>query len=147
MPRAKRPDAGSTIEPKTLTNRFADESERWRNSGVLSRYRNSPPYTLQSTITSTRNAISTAAKTSNSIDLPPWRSGSNLRPKMRQCGAELTLQLLLRQSPYEVSQQKRDKFWFKFGANYIAQKRTSLKFLRHYASAMSGVDPKVLRVC
>ena len=59
-----------------------DENERWQNSGVLSRFRNSPLSNLHSTITSTRNVIFTAAKTSNSTALPPWQNGVNLRPEI-----------------------------------------------------------------
>ncbi len=50
-----------------------DESARWRNSGVQSRFRNLPRSTLQSTIISIRNVTSTAAKTSNSPALAEWR--------------------------------------------------------------------------
>ena len=59
-----------------------DESERWRSSGVQSRFRNSPRSTPQFTISSTRNVIFTTAKTSSSIERPPWQSGVNLRPEI-----------------------------------------------------------------
>jgi len=61
-----------------------DESERWRNSGAQSHYRNSPRSILQFTITLIRNVISTAAITSSSIAPPPWQSGVNLRPEIDQ---------------------------------------------------------------
>ena len=59
-----------------------DESERWQNSGVQSRFRNSPRSTPRSTIISIRNVIFTVARISNSIVPPPWRSGVNLRPEI-----------------------------------------------------------------
>ena len=60
---------------------FGDESERWRDSEVQDRFRNSLRSTLQSITTSTRNAISSAAKSSSSTALPLWSHGGNLQPK------------------------------------------------------------------
>jgi transposase-like protein len=61
----KKPVAGSTIEPKFQTNRSDEENERWRNSGAWDRFINSPQFTLRFTTISTRNVISTIAKSSN----------------------------------------------------------------------------------
>ncbi len=77
MPNVRRRVAGSTTGLKTRTSPFGDENGRWRNSGAQSRYRNLPRSILQSKITSTRNAISTAAKSSNSTAPPRLPSGVN----------------------------------------------------------------------
>ena len=61
-----------------------DESERWRNSGAQSHYRNSPRSVLQFIITLIRNVTSTAARTSSTIAPPPWQNGVNLRPEIYQ---------------------------------------------------------------
>ncbi len=79
MRTVRRSAAGSTIEPRIVLGpspsfisaplRFhislsSGESERWRNSGVQSHYRNLPPFMHQFTTTPTWNATSTTAKTS-----------------------------------------------------------------------------------
>ena len=79
----KRLVAGLTIGPKTRISRSGDESERWRDSEVLNRFRNSPRSMFQSITTSIKSAISTAAKFSRSIVQPRWLSGDNLQPKCR----------------------------------------------------------------
>ena len=61
-----------------------DESERWRNSGAQSRFRNSPRSTLQFTIISISSVPSTAGITSSTIALLPWLSGVNLRPDIHR---------------------------------------------------------------
>ena len=73
----------STTGPKTRINRSGDESERWRDSGVRNRFRNSLRSTLQSITTSTRNAISTAAKPSSSTAMLLLLRGGNLQPECR----------------------------------------------------------------
>jgi hypothetical protein len=40
--------------------------------------------TPQSTIISICNAISTAAKTSRTTELPPWQNGDRLHPELEQ---------------------------------------------------------------
>ncbi len=65
------------IGPKTHINRSGDVSERWRTSGVQSRFRNLPRSTLRPTIISIRNVIFTAAKTSSSIAPSRLLSGVN----------------------------------------------------------------------
>jgi hypothetical protein len=67
MKHARRPAVGSITELKTRTNPSADKSERWQNSGVQSRYRNSLLYMLQFTTTSINNATFTAARISKLI--------------------------------------------------------------------------------
>ena len=60
-------------------NRSGAESVQWRNSGVPSRYRNSPRYTRHSTTTSIKNAISTIAKPSDSAAPQLSPSGVSMR--------------------------------------------------------------------
>jgi putative transposase len=67
---ARKPVVGSTTRPRTRISRSDDESKRWRDSEVQDRFRNSLRSTLQSITTSTRNAISTAAKFSSSTARP-----------------------------------------------------------------------------
>ncbi len=58
------------------------------NAEAPPRYKNSPLFTLQLIAISTKNAISTIVKTSNSIALSPWQSGVKLRPdiyRLRGC--------------------------------------------------------------
>ncbi len=51
-----RQDAGSTIGPTTHIGRSGDENGRWRNSEAPPRYKNSPPFMLRFSTTSTKNA-------------------------------------------------------------------------------------------
>ncbi len=77
---------GNTVGQKTHINPFGDENAQWQGSRANGRYRNLPPSTLQFTITSVTNAISTIAKFSNKPGLPPWPCGTNSQPDgIRQC--------------------------------------------------------------
>ena len=72
---------GNTVGQKTHINPFGDENAQWQGSRVNGRCRNLSPSTLQFTITSITNAISTIAKFSNKPGLPPWPSGTNSQPE------------------------------------------------------------------
>jgi hypothetical protein len=56
----RKPAVGSTIEPKTHTSHLDEESGPCFALGGCELYRNSSPYTAQSTTISTRSATSTA---------------------------------------------------------------------------------------
>ena len=110
MSRPRRAVGGSTIGPKTHISRSEVESEQWLNSEAQDRSKNSPRFTLQSITISTRNVISTAARTSSSIAPLPLSSGANfLRYDMRRmvdsrkpCRLNLT-------PPYKMHPNMRQK--------------------------------------
>ncbi len=80
--------AGLTIAPRTHTCRFDDESGRCSVSGKCDVCRNSPPFILQSTTISIRNATFTHATTSSSTEPPHSLSGASFVPhKFTHSGA------------------------------------------------------------
>ena len=68
---------GLTIGPRIHISHFGDENGRWRNFEVQPHCRNLLRSTLQSTITSIRNAISTTARISSSAARSHWTNGGN----------------------------------------------------------------------
>ena len=82
MPPLRLAVSGSTIEPKTRTNRSVDEKARWPGSETSRPSRSLLPLTPRSTIISIRNVIFITARTSNSIAPPLWPSGVNLQPEI-----------------------------------------------------------------
>jgi len=69
--------AGLITVPKTQTNLFDDEKERWRSSGTSRPCRNSPPPMPRSTIISTRTVTLSVVMSSRKTDPLPWPSGVN----------------------------------------------------------------------
>ena len=79
-PATKPMAAGSIIEQRTLTCRYDEGSGRCSASARCEVCRNSRPSTAQSTITSTRSAISTAERTSSRTAPPRLTNDGNSVP-------------------------------------------------------------------
>jgi transposase-like protein len=78
--RARYLVVGSTIARRIRISRFDDESEPCSGSEAPRRSRNSAQFTLRSTTISTRNVISSPAKSTNRDARPRWPNGARSRP-------------------------------------------------------------------